>query len=237
MVIAEFESAQEIVRFSVTAPNPTVWQLPNPPYDNITGRLTAVYDVTFVDPCPPTGDPRLDSKDIRTAMRDALLKSRPDSTPGTGKKKERGGIIWQRTDGTFFAALVDPPNSVLTECSFTILVVPQPPEPGATGVAGYHTHPSATNEDVYQCQAPSGQPPYAQTLNDGNIVPTAVPNTNGGGSPSDWLTANNQGFDAFVINKDGFVWKLPNTTPQSQWPNNTHKYTWKNVAIQGCFIP
>lgn len=234
-VIADLVSTQEMVRFEVTVPNPTSWMLP-PPWDQVA-YLTAIYHVEFVEPCPPTGDNRLDSPEIRAALRDALLKSRPDSTPGTGKKKERGGIIWQRQDGTFFATLVDPPSAVLTECSYRMLVVPGPPELGASGVASYHTHPSATNEDTYECQTPPGSPPLAQTLGDGKLVPKALPNSNGGGSVTDWRSATVQGIDAFVINKDGFVWKLDSNTPQPQWANNTNKWDWKNAAILGCFIP
>ena len=88
-------------------------------------------------------------------------------------------------------------------------------------MAVYHTDPSGTNEPTYGCSSKGGKP-QAQTLNDGLPVPKALPNSNGGGSPSDWGAAN-QGFPPYVINKDGFLWRLDPDVPEQDRRKNRNK--------------
>ena len=194
------------------------------------------YDVTLAEgtvaPCDSTGDPILDASNIVPSLQNALKQSNPDATPGSGVKKEQGGAIFKRPDGTYFTFAALDPNA--TECHFDltkISLTPPVSDSGAILVAVYHTHPSGTNEPTYGCTPVKGKP-QAQTRNDGLPVPKAAPNTNGGGSPDDWGAAN-QGFPQYVINKDGYLWRLDPGVAESDRRRNTNKWNWKK-APPGC---
>ena len=157
---------------TISPPAPWTW----PVRDCCGGTLTAraLIDYTVSIPvggqpgplaCPPTGDSLLDSQAVRDSLVAILQRSNPDSAPGSGHKVERGGAIWQRPDGTRFATEVGPPLALQSECTYELANpagIPAP-EPGVFVVAGFHTHPQLTNEQAYGCQAPPGQPPFAQS--------------------------------------------------------------------------
>jgi hypothetical protein len=191
-------------------------------------------------PLDPEGYGPLDRKEVRDALINELGLSNPNATPGTGVKKERGGIIWQRVggDGSFFATVVTDPLLVSsTECAWSISGQPPPPEPGATPIGLFHTHPHGNGEDVYECAPPPNYmgPPYAQYLGQpGAIIPAATPDKNGGGSDSDWDVATTSGFRQYVINKDGRIHRLDPNTPLNQRKNNGNKWEWKNPTTPGC---
>jgi hypothetical protein len=193
------------------------------------------YSVSF-DPadCPPTGDPMLDTPEVRAGFRDAMDMSNPDATPGTGQRKEIGGYIIQRPDGTFYTKEYPDPGA--TECTY--LPPPTPPPglpPGDFPTARYHTHPQNTGEDTYGCNGttPSGQG-WAQVLGDGLQVPPADPHDPdaGGGSNADWLSTLD-GSPTWVYTKNGRAYKLDEAwvSNRSQNPNR-----WESdpMAI-GCF--
>lgn len=194
------------------------------------------YDVSLAEgtvaPCDSTGDPILDAPNIVPSLQNALKQSNPDATPGTGAKKEQAGAIFRRPDGTYFTFAALDPNA--TECHFDftkISLAPPVADSGAILVGIYHTHPSGTNEKTYGCRPIDGKP-QAQTLNDGLPVPRARPNTNGGGSPADWDAAN-QVSPQYVINKDGFLWRLDPNVPERDRRKNPNKWNWKK-APPGC---
>jgi hypothetical protein len=213
----------------------------------LTGRFASVdlipaandyvsYDAeVVVAPCPPSNDANLESEAVRDSLMDVLSRSNPNAAPGS--RLERGGVIWERQDGTRFATEVGPPWATQSECGYSSSVAGMPlPEPNVVGVAYFHTHPHNTGEPVYQCQAPPGQPPYSQFPGDGKIVPTATPNANGGLSNADW-TAANQGFPVYAITKAGMVYRGDPNTPVNQRASNPNKWKWNDPAHPGCFVP
>lgn len=109
-----------------------------------------------------------------------------------------------------------------------------PPQAGAVLVSIFHTHPARTGDSVYGCTSPTGKPIYGQTLGDGKLPATAIPDRNGGGSTADWTAADNSGFPFYVINKSGRVYKLVSGTPAAQRDSNPNKWEWKSPPIAGC---
>jgi hypothetical protein len=197
------------------------------------GRASQTYDIS-VGPgtplqCVPTGDPILDEPGIVSDFVSALNASNPNATPGTGVKHESGGGIFQRADGTYYTVPAVDPGA--TECHFDPLKISQTPPAGETGmlVGIYHTHPSALGEDVYGCTGKGVK--QAQTKGDGLPVPTAAPDTNGGGSDADW--DGTFGFASYTINKDGSIWKLDGSVAKKDRSKNTNRYDFKNAA-PGC---
>lgn len=210
----------------------------------VSGSQTMTVKVVAPDDnCPPNGDAPLDpsgsapldTREVTDTLLKALTLSNPNATPGTGVKKEVGGIIWQRVggDGTFFAQIVtDPLLVTATECSWIISGQPPAPEPMAHPVAIFHTHPSSTGEDIYECVAQPNQQPLAQYLGDAKPVPKATPDLNGGGSPDDWNAANT--WPQYIINKDGRIYRLDAGTPLNQQKNNLNRWEWKKPKVAGC---
>jgi hypothetical protein len=196
------------------------------------------YDASFeADTCPPTGDPIIDTPEVQNALKAALAHSNPGGIPGTGAKLEHGGFIWQRPNGTFVATEnTDPNHFIATECTYAFTGQPMAPDSGDFVVALYHTHPSSSGEKAYQCVAPSGQPPYAQFPGDGKYVPRADPDADGGGSPADWKSANNDPDIAlnYIINRDGRVYKLVRGTGLNSHVNAMNKWEWMKPQIAGC---
>lgn len=191
------------------------------------------YDVTFqLDSCPPTGDPDsiLDSPAVRKGLEDALRNSNPNATPGTGVKKERGGVIWfDTTSKSLYTQEIVDPNA--TECTYNNpggMITP--PIPGSIGRGYFHTHPSGKLEKTYGC------PGWSQTPADG--LPPAPANPDdpkaGGGSPGDWNSVSAPGsFPNYVISKTGTLYKLtPEFAPPAKRKTNPHK--WELKSNPGC---
>ena len=199
--------------------------------DDGSGPLTegASYRASFAadTTCPPTGDPVLDTKAVRDGLKQALANSNPNATPGSGQKREHGGIVWRDANGNFYTQEVPDPNA--TECSFhTTVFASVPIPPGAQAEAFYHTHPSGKFEPTYGCG--SG---WAAYPGDGLRPAAADPDDPkaGGGSPLDWKQHETPGdFPDYVITKTGRVYKLDN-----QWYNNRSKNPNKySTDTMGC---
>jgi len=205
--------------------------------------LSGSSTITVTEFCPPSQDQwvapadgrtyrPLDDPAIRQAFEDAMVASNPDSLPGTGKRKETGGIIWRMPDGSIKATLVPDPNA--TECHtdpFTQMDSVKP-DPQAIPLASYHTHPSYDGEDIYGCSpTPTGQR-LAQRLGDGLPVPAAAPNDSaaGGGSPADW--ASTASGPAYTITKNNVVYRLDPNVPRAQRGNNRNRWIRRNLL--GC---
>ena len=186
-------------------------------------------------PCPPSGDEvgAMDSQEVIDDLLDALAESNPDGPPGT--RQEQAGIIWQRPNGSLFAAPV--PTISATECTIEVdfaAGADQPPEPGAVGVAKYHTHPHSKREEVFGCRDEKGTR-FAQFPGDRGIVPRAAdPDDKGGGSVVDWTSGTSDGSPMYVVYKDRRIYRLDPDTPRSARKNNPNKWDLNDPAAPGC---
>lgn len=192
-----------------------------------------ILTVHFTPPtCPPSGDSVLDDPVARRQFRDALLASNPNAPPGSGQKQEHGGVVWERSDGTFLLQDIPDPNA--NECTWHLPPgTPTPPEPGLVAKATWHTHAYKTQQPVYGCQ-PSSQ--WSQTPGDHKPVPKLDPNANGGGSLEDWMAADATA-DMYIINNGGKLWKLISHTPPPQRMFNNNHWNWQKPSSPGCFTP
>ena len=96
-------------------------------------KLEGEYDASFeLDTCASTGDSLFDVPQVENTLRNTFDLSGPDSTLGSGKKKERGGIIWRMPDSSYQAfEVTDPTKAISTECNFQFINNQTPPQPGA----------------------------------------------------------------------------------------------------------
>jgi hypothetical protein len=183
--------------------------------------------------CPPSGDQVLDDPAARHQFRGGLNASNPNASPGSGQKKEHGGIVWKRPDNTYL--FEDIPDPGATECHYTLPGGNHPPpESGMIPAGGWHTHPHTNNQKMYGCDPATM---WSQVPGDHKPVAHAAPNTNGGGSEPDWSAADNSGIPMYIINNMGKVWRLDPNTPQVQHPFNNHHWNWKNPSTAGCITP
>lgn len=188
----------------------------------------ATAHVTVVD-CP-IGDSLADQPAIRQALISALAASNPDSAAGSGFRHEEGGNIWRLPNGRYTTTRFA--DASPTECHVQPDISPVPPVLGASRVSLFHTHPALTGEDVYGCENDPNGIALAQVPGDGKPVPTAAPNSNGGGSNADWQIAGEQ-FDTYVINKDRNVYKLSVDNQPNPFDSNPDK--WHIRTDTGCW--
>lgn len=207
--------------------------------------LSGSSAITVTEFCPPSRDEfvslmdgrtyrPLDNPAIRKAFEDALAASNPDSLPGTGKRKETGGIIWRMPDGSLRTTLVNDPTA--TECRVNPFAQMDSvkPDPQALAIASYHTHPQYDGEDIYGCPPTSTGQQMAQTRDDGFFVPWATPNdpsAGGGNGRGDWGSTVS-GHPAYVITKDNYVYRLDPNVPVADRKKNKNKFVLRNM--QGC---
>jgi hypothetical protein len=163
----------------------------------------------------------LDSKDVRDSLDKAMQMADTAGAPGTGRRKEVGGIIWLGPDGHYYASVNPDPNA--TECSYSIQTVP-PPIPGSQAVAKYHIHPHRPGEKVYQCRDANGLPVYAQYVGDGKPVPLSVNEDQGGGSNPDWGSVNSDGYPSYTYNMNRNVFRLDAGVSLYLRQNNPNKW-------------
>lgn len=181
----------------------------------------AYADASFVRaPCPPTGDPVLDSPDVRKVMLDLLAASRPNPN-GTGKK-ELGAYLYRDADETYDALPIDDPTA--TDCGFTIPGGSPALPPGAVPVGVFHTHPSTAGERLYGCQ----------DVKPGEIKRASRSKTAGGGSPPDWEGATISGAPVYVLNLNRKVARLDPGVAVSQRGNNPNQ--WKFNSGSDCLV-
>lgn len=159
----------------------------------------------------PASDSILNTPQVRRTFMNALAQSNPDSTPQSLKRKEIGGVVWQLSNGSFVAQIVDDPGA--NACGFRPQGGTAPP--GATAAALFHTHPNRKNDPVYGCPPdPNTGEKFSQYPGDG-LKPQKAGDkaAKGGGSPADWRYARdeydpNTGIKIYSIDADGRVWRL-----------------------------
>ena len=187
-----------------------------------------VISVQVIFHCPPTTDSVLNTDSVRLGLSDALIRSNPNATPGTGLKREHGGIIWRAPDGHIYTQLVFDPNS--TECTYDPKVlIPaalSPPIDSSEALATFHAHPSGNFEITYGC------PGWAQTPNDIRPPAKAFPDdpASGGGSvDGDWKSLS--GYPMYVITKTNRIYRL-----DPQWISNPSQNPnkWDISGLHGC---
>lgn len=181
----------------------------------------------------PSPDSVLNTPQVRREFMAQLAASNPDSTPESLKRKERGGLIWQMQDGSYFAQTVADP--LATQCAYTPSQGTAPPN-AVTYVALFHTHPNKPGHKVYGCPDSPAGVPQSQFPGDGKEVPLAGDKAkNGGGSPADWRFARDQTLPVFVVDADGTVWRLdPQVNDTSSNPAqipNPNKFVFR--ALEG----
>lgn len=182
------------------------------------------FDYSVV--CPPTGDSVLDEEAVREQLLDFLAQSRPDPNSPVGKK-EFGGYIYRRDDGSHFLTLANAVTA--TDCGFTLPEGSPPAIPGAT-YAGktWHTHPSRDEERLFQCS-------WAKP---GDIIEADRDPRHGGGSPKDWEAADNSGSQFYVINLDKNVYRLDPDTPVNERGANPNQWRFTTEDWLGeCLVP
>ncbi len=170
----------------------------------------------------PTNDAALDNPAVRQALLAALTASGAFNNDPAARR-ENGGYIYQRVDGTYDVRTTTPsPTNAATPCSST----PGGPAPqaGETVIGPWHTHP----------------------FSDGDVLPS-VPGcgTNrretyaydsdryGGGSKADWefiqTEYNGRLLPMFIIDKDE-VFRLDAATPELERANNPNRFQWNSGA-------
>jgi hypothetical protein len=178
--------------------------------------------------CPPSGDPVLDSRAVREQLIRDLAAGNPDALPERMVTKELGGALW-KVDGVVVTQRV--PN-LATKCLWLPTahtnVLANPPAPGATFKAYYHTHSTRTGNNTYGCL-----PPYSQRPGDGRQVPKAANQSNGGGSPADWQFSTDRTAPVYVINAEDEVYRLDPFTAAADQPVNLN--AWKVDRATSCF--
>jgi hypothetical protein len=214
----------KVKRIVITPP------VPMPPDQAGGFALQFPFDYSVV--CPPTGDPVLDEKEIRDSLLSYLAQSRPDLNSAVGKK-EYGGYVYRRDDGTHFLTLEN--LATATDCGFVLPAGSPPSILGAT-YAGktWHTHPSFDGDRLYGCR---GTKP-------GDIVKAVRDPKYGGGSPKDWAGADNSGSQFSVIGLDKKtplekkLYRLDPGTPESAWGSNPNRWRFTTEEWLGeCLVP
>lgn len=169
----------------------------------------------------------LNDDSVRLGFSDALIRSNPNATPGSGLKQEYGGLIWRAPDGHLYTQLVYDPDA--TECTFDtnrlVDAAAFPPIDSSNVIAMFHTHPSANFEPTYGC------PSWAQTPGDGKQPAPAGPDNPaaGGGSDADWKQLF--GYQMYVITKTNRIYRL-----DEQWKSNRSRNPnkWDISGSHGC---
>jgi hypothetical protein len=177
---------------------------------------------------------------VRETLLDELSLSLPDSAPDLGYdathigfRRERGGIIWKLSNGSFLA--VDQPDSSATDCHYTFSAG-SPPQSGAVPSAVYHTHPNIPGDTVYGCgRTPNGLR-YKDYPGDNAGLDAIVVDDSAaaGGSSEDWGVVNDTGSPGYMIDKAGYVFKL-SPTPNSK-PDRAYVKQWiaKGKVVGKC---
>lgn len=179
--------------------------------------------------CNTTGDPILDSPDVRDSLKAAMERSNPDSTPESMHRREAGGLIFQHTDsvGTTSFYFKEAP-SYLEQTACTNSWGPfSGNAPGDLPVASFHTHPNAPRDKLFGCREPGAQqfpggPGRPRTAGDARKT--------GGGSDPDWNMTDHDSWKipSYVMTKTGLISRLdPGTDPRLRKKNKNMWY-WKN---------
>jgi hypothetical protein len=153
----------------------------------------------------------MDSQAAKDTLLAELVRSRPNGYSDPLGKKERGGYVYKRDDGTVF--LLPTVTGLETDCGYIVPAGAPPTITGARPIGVYHTHPSIAGERLFGC----GQKP-------GFTVWASRDKRHGGGSDPDWNQAAEAGLPNWVIDLDWNVARLDPTTPASQRGANPNRW-------------
>ncbi len=169
-------------------------------------------------PCPPVGDPIIESPEVRQGLINALTQSGREPSA-----KEIGGFIFQRSDGTYFTEIV--PDPAATSCANELPTQPGPRTDGAVAVGQFHTHPHTDGEEYKagtSCQA------AINAINSGHKAHAYPLSRGGGGSPNDWARSqpDRPMYTVTYDDKAGKfrVHRLDHGTAESDRPKNKTKW-------------
>lgn len=167
--------------------------------------------------CPPSGDPVLDTKQIRDAIDSAYVRS--GMPPAF---KETGGDIFLMDDGSYKAIPRNEPTA--SACTFPVPLVTPPLPPGATKQwAYYHSH-APENAFVNGCLESKSGTFYSGFIKN---------ESSGGLSPGDWGISSTQGLYVYAYNGSK-VSRANIGVPRSSWVKNPNR--WKLSSMR-CMVP
>lgn len=188
----------------------------------------------LMTPADPTLNDSTSDFRVRSALLAAMDTSNVDSAPGRGYdpltghgwKHESGGAIVKMNDSTTKAIFLPSADGIGTECLYSPTLHPALPPGAVRVVSHFHTHPTEYNKPVFGCPD-EGNQRFAQSPAD--TLPSANPQLPykrsrigkyGGGSNSDWNTADTVRVPVYVVEKGGKVWRLDPAVDTTQRPNN-----------------
>lgn len=175
----------------------------------VNGELQTQSRRVQVNPCPPTGDPLLDSPDFRRRLEHDLQAS-GIGNPNDQQRTEIGGLWWLNANDSSVRYLPITPDSA-NNCGLWWRGENHPGMPGEILIGGHHTHPYWPNDIISGCG--------------GDNVPGRYdPSRTGGGSLDDWLSTDGLGVPEYTTDPTHF-YRLDPGTPPSDRPLNPHRWT------------
>ncbi len=192
----------------------------------------------------PTGDPLLDSDNVRKAMLKAMMLSAPNDSLGTGlgpnndhgTKREHGLAIYRRLNGSY--AVVELSAMMSTQCTIEIERQPTFHDWGML-VALFHTHPTEETKPMYcLMHSPDGTvcKRYPADPTPNAITCLADFDELAFNDPNDWGGSDFFGVRQYIMTASGRIVVLPPTKdlPESQREStrNDRTHFWKSPT--GC---
>ena len=176
--------------------------------------LSGASDTLHLFNCP-TGDPWLDSPAVRDVLLQALFEGNANAADRS-TRRERGGYIVQRADGSF-EAILEPPTTEDKPCSRVTT------EPPTSAVATFHVHPflpriNGTGGERLPANCGALANMY---YGEGSFGIFSI---------RDWSNALTHGKRAIVIDRSR-VYAMTALTPDSTaWAQNVQKHAWNNPS-------
>jgi hypothetical protein len=178
--------------------------------------LTGTSDTLHLFNCP-TGDPWLDSPSVRDVLLQALFEGNANAVDRS-TRRERGGYIVQRPDGTY-EAILEPVTALDTPCSRATA------PPPTSAVATFHIHP------------------FLPRVNGtgGELLPTncgRLANFHYGAGPHgifsarDWKNALEFGKRAIVIDRSRVYAMTALTADSTNWAQNVRTNGWNTSSCR-----
>jgi hypothetical protein len=167
-------------------------------------------------PCAATGDSILDSPEVRQVMFSELAAGMKPSA-SSGNRRERGGLIYRRPDGSFVALPI--PNTETNSCSYTEATPNPLVDPSWVRLVQWHTHPYKRTDRIYNCPR----------------VPDGVRTPKPGPSTPDMMRARlarNQ--ESYMVDGDGEVWRYNWPPLDPLHPEHQRARTWTRSAGSIC---
>lgn len=192
---------------------------PNQPIPIVVGGY---YTVSFRpdSTCPPSGDPIVDTKQVRDAIKQAY--------GGSGAPpafREAGGDVFLMDDGSFRAFPRPEPSA--SSCTFPAFI-PQFPPGAVRHAAFYHSH-APENSFVMNCAVFQPGNPVPVSYSSGKVRNDPT----GGLSPGDWAVASSpSGPWVYAFNGARLSRGDAGTSVSAQARNPNR---WK-VGSVGCFV-